>query len=514
MSDDLCKTTAEGRYEALAGKRDIFLNRAVECAAHTIPSIISINQDTSGEILQTPWQSIGARGVNNLTSKLLLALFPPNEPFFKLQVEEFVLEQLAQANGVAVEDIKSDYELGLNKISRVVMDDMEASATRVDIHEALKNLLICGNCLIYIPPAGRIKVFQLNRYCCRRDAMGTPVEIVVKETFSPRSLEKKVQDYVGVDLDKDEDIAVFTYLVRKEDKWEIYQECKGKKLPGTSSEYSLDNCPWLALRGIKRNGEDYGRSYVEEYLGDLKSLDSLCQALVEGACAAARVLFLVNPNGTTNVRTLMKTRNLGFAPGNPDEVKALQIEKYYDFKTAHDAIGKIEERLSYAFLLNTAVQRSGDRVTAEEIRFVAQELEDQQGGVYSILSQELQLPLARVVMARLTKAKKIPPLPKDTVKPTVVTGIQALGRGHDRMKLDSFLTGLAQTLGPEVVGRYVNLGEAIKRRAIADGIDTQGLIKTEDQIAQESRQQQMQAMAQNVAPDAIKQAMANMAPKG
>lgn len=51
--------------------------------------------------------------------------------------------------------------------------------------------------------------------------------------------------------------------------------------------------------------------------------------------------------------------------------------------------------MSFAFLLNSAVQRQGERVTAEEIRYVAGELEDTLGGVYSILAQELQLPLAK-----------------------------------------------------------------------------------------------------------------------
>lgn len=48
-------------------------------------------------------------------------------------------------------------------------------------------------------------------------------------------------------------------------------------------------------------------------------------------------------------------------------------------------------------LLNSAVQRNGERVTAEEIRYVAGELEDTLGGVYSLLSQELQLSLIRRV---------------------------------------------------------------------------------------------------------------------
>ena len=38
--------------------------------------------------LHTPWQSVGAKGVNVLASKLMLALFPINTSFFKLQVND------------------------------------------------------------------------------------------------------------------------------------------------------------------------------------------------------------------------------------------------------------------------------------------------------------------------------------------------------------------------------------------------------------------------------------------
>lgn len=81
-----------------------------------------------------------------------------------------------------------------------------------------------------------------------------------------------------------------------------------------------------------------------------------------------------------------------------------QDTRYADCKMTADAI---ESRLSYAFMLNSAVQRSGERVTAEEIRYVANELEDTLGGIYSILSQELQLPLANTLLNILSKRVKL-----------------------------------------------------------------------------------------------------------
>ena len=58
---------------------------------------------------------------------------------------------------------------------------------------------------------------------------------------------------------------------------------------------------------IRVDGEDYGRSYVEEYLGDLVSLEGLTKAIVEGASASAKTLFMVSPNGTTRAKALAES---------------------------------------------------------------------------------------------------------------------------------------------------------------------------------------------------------------
>lgn len=503
------RTSAASRYEELASKRNIYLRRGVDCAQYTIPSLISLSENTESEDTATPWQGIGARGVNNLTAKLLLTLLPPNTPFFKLQVDDFVFEKIAEANDTPVEQIKSDFELGLNKISKRTMDEVDAWSIRVDAHEAIKHLLVVGNVMIYVPPEGRIKVFHLNRYVCKRDALGNPIEIIVKETFAPRSLAAELRQFLGVKLTDTEDVHVYTHLQRDDDKWSIYQEAKGIELPQSKGSYPLDACPWMPLRGVKRDGEDYGRSYVHEYLGDLKSVDGLSQAIVEGSAAAAKLLFLVNPNGTTSAAKCAKAPNLSFVQGRKDDIGALQVEKYYDFKTVLDTITKIEDRLSFAFLLNTAIQRNGERVTAEEIRYMANELETTLGGVYSILSQDFQLPLVTALMHRLEVTGKIPKLPKSTVKPAIVTGVSAIGRGNDRQKLTSFLTEASATLGPETVPKYIKISEALKRLAISDGIDVDGLVYTDDEIQQQQQQAAMSSLAQTAAPELIKGAVSS-----
>ena len=451
--------------------------------------------------LETPFQGIGARGVNNLASKLLLALLPPNAPFFRLNVDNHGLEQEG-----APPELISEIEKSLQQVEESVMDEISRETYRTALHEALKHLIITGNALIYLPEEGGMRVFHLDRFCVERDPMGNILYICTKEQLSYMSLSQEMKDIAGnADGEgADNDVNLFTAVCRKENGWKVWQEINGNLIPDSEGFYPLDKNPFIPLRFSRIDGEDYGRGYVEEYLGDLQSLESLQRALVEGSAAAAKVLFLVNPNGTTRAKTLAESPNGAIAQGNAADVSVLQLNKFNDFRVVQESIVKIEERLGHAFLLTSGVVRNAERVTAEEIRMLGQELETAIGGLYSLLSVELQMPMVNRLMEVMRKKKKLPKLPKDIINPVIITGVEALGRGHDLQKLDMFLAGAAQVVGPEAVAQYVNVGEYFKRRATSLGIKTDGLVKGEEQMAQEAQQAQQMQMAEKLGPSGIK----------
>jgi len=278
---------------------------------------------------------------------------------------------------------------------------------------------------------------------------------------------------------------------------------KGVRLGTTYGNYPIDRCPWLSLRLSRMDGEDYGRGHVEQYLGDLRSLEGLTQSIVEGSAAAAKVLFLIKPNSTTRARTLTKLPNGGIGEGDANDVTTLQMQKFNDFKVAFDTITRIEQRLEFAFLLTSAIQRSGERVTAEEIRRVASDLEVALGGMYALLSQEFQLPLVTILMARMQAERRLPKLPKDKIKPSIVTGLEALGRGNDNERLVGFMNDCApfmQQLAP-----YINAGNLAKRLASSRQIDVKDLFKTDDQVAQERQQNQQMELMHKLGPNAVTQ---------
>ena len=80
--------SAASRYSKLASDRTIFLDTARDCAALSVPYLLTPTGVVNGQKLPTPWQSMGAKGVNVMASKLMLSLFPVNATFFKLQIND------------------------------------------------------------------------------------------------------------------------------------------------------------------------------------------------------------------------------------------------------------------------------------------------------------------------------------------------------------------------------------------------------------------------------------------
>jgi hypothetical protein len=497
--------TAKSRYDRLSSDRAQFLNTARQAADLTLPYLIREDETyTKGSIkLTTPWQSTGAKGVVTLASKLMLALLPPQTSFFKLQVNDINLPQELGP------EIRSELDLSFAKVERTIMESIAASTDRVVVHQALKHLVVAGNALIFMGKDG-LKLYPLNRYVVDRDGNGNVIEIVTKETVSKKLVKNYYPDYkepqpnpVSDDYaGRDDECDIYTHCKLDNNRWVWHQELYDKILPKSMGKAPIDSNPWLVLRFNHVDGEVYGRGRVEEFIGDLKSLEALSQAIVEGSAAAAKVVFTVSPSSTTKPATLAKAGNGAIIQGRPDDIGVVQVGKTADFQTAYQMIGSLTQRLSEAFLIMNV--RDSERTTAEEVRMTQMELEQQLGGLFSLLTVEFLVPYLNRKLSVAQKTGEIPRLPKgDIVKPTIVAGINALGRGQDRESLAQFLTVIAQTVGPEAIGQFVNTDEVIKRLAAASGIDVLNLVKSMDEQQAEQQQamaQQQEMMMQQQAP--------------
>ena len=499
--------SAKTRYDVLSSDRSQFLNEAEQASKLTLPYLIRGHEEhySGMRSLLTPYQSVGAKGVVTLASKLMLALLPVQTSFFKLQLDE---SQLGQEFGP---EIRSELDLSFAKVERIILESIAATDDRVAVHQALLHLVVGGNALIYMGPKG-LKVYPLNRFVVDRDGNGNVIEIVTKERVNKKLIEAKLpKDYLMDQTvsdtygDHDDECDVYTHVTRENNRFVWHQEAYDHVLDGSKGKSGAETNPWIPLRFNTVDGENYGRGRVGQFIGDLKSLEGLTQALVEGSAAAAKVVFTVSPSSTTKPATLQKAGNGAIISGRPDDIGVIQVGKTADFATAFQMTTVLERRLSEAFLILNV--RNSERTTAEEVRMTQLELEQQLGGLFSLLTVEFLVPYLNNKLSSLQKAGEIPKLPKDIVKPTIVAGVNALGRGQDREALGSFLTTLAQTIGPESIATFINTDEVIKRFAASQGIDTLNLVRSMQEVQQEraaAMEQQMAMQQQQMAVDAMK----------
>ena len=263
-------------------------------------------------------------------------------------------------------------------------------------------------------------------------------------------------------------------------------------------------------------GEDYGRSLVEEHIGDIRTLETITKALVEAAVANSEFRIGVDPSGFTEVADLQDTANGDFVPARAVDVFPIQLLKQIDLGPMATVRQDISQQLGRTFLLQSSVQRTGDRVTATEIREVAQELDQALGGIFSGLARDIQIPIVKRAMVLMARDQLIP---KELMKLVqgggplnlkVRTGLEALNREVTNSQLAQW----AQVIGQmEPVQQYIDwYGWAIKWTS-SFGLEPVGLVKTPQQM-QEEQQAAAQQSLQQLTQEQMVSSMGAMAETG
>lgn len=489
-------STSKQKFSKLDADRSAVLDRARECSKLTIPSVVTDSGHTESDDLATPYQAVGSRLVHNLASKLLLALLPPNTSFFRLVPNQAVADQLKQQQGA-----KDQLETNLVALEQEMMRQIEREALRVPVFEACKSLIIGGNALLYKTETG-IKSYKMANYVVSRDYSGNPVEIITREsvtrdTLPPDILTQLANDPEIADSSK---VTIYTRAIYKEGVWYEFQEVEEILVDGSEAQYKdAKELPFIPLRWTSINGESYGRGLVEQYLGDFRSLEGLYQLLMESSAVMSRVLFGKRAGSTVDIDDINEAENGICILGDlENDITTLRVDKGADLQVPMNMVQDLIRRLEQAFLVASSAARDSERTTATEIRYMAADLEKSLGGVYSILSLELQRPLAYLLLKQAQA--NVEALGIEMV---IVTGIEALGRNVELDKIRQF-NQLIQELGsPEIILSRLNVGVYIEKIANSLALDVSNLIKSEQQIQQEQAQAQQQQLMQQGASNLV-----------
>ena len=501
--------SAKARFSKLKADRSDADTRAQQVAKLTLPKLYKdFNSKSQVSARSTPYQSTGARCTNSLAARLLLSLFPVNAAYFKMEADGVAVDQLVQIAGIE----RGEFEQAMAEIERTVVNEIEVSGMRPVIAEAMKHGVATGNFLFYVPDDGPAKLYPQTRFVVNRDGMGNLMEMVTVDklsvgmlddaTLAALKLNEGAQASAEERAEKEVDLYTHISTDNARKMWTVFQEVEGVVVPGSDGTYPIDACPWMPTRVNPEDGEDYGSGFVWDHIGDLKSLDNLRKAILKGAAEAAKVLWFLSENSPLKTTDISKAESGAVLRGNAGQLTSASLDKFADMSFAKQVASDIETKLEMVFGVRTAIQRSGERVTAEEIRYMASELEDSLGGAYSIIAEEFMLPLVNRVVARMQRQGRLPQFPKGVMKPRIVVGMAALGRGQDFDKLVRYGDASKAVVGEQAWSQYVDVTEFMSRLGAAADISTKGLVKTPEQLQQEQAQATAQQAAVAAAPQA------------
>lgn len=447
------KNTALGEWQKLTGLRRGFINRCEKYAGFTLPRLCTEdNYKQDNDELAHDWQSVGAQAVNHIVNKLVLALFAPSRPFFRLEAKPD-WKKKAVAQGIP----EADIDEALAKGEQEAIKELDRRGTvRPKLYQTLSNLVVLGNALVYLPrkKEDELRVFGVKSYCVRRTAAGKVKTILIREKVMYDELEQKVQDYLVAQKTKcnpETEVEFFQWIERQRDgKYRMSQWVDTKRLPSEFDGYwPEDKLPYRALTWQISDEADYGTGLVEDYSGDFAALSALSESQIKGAILSSEFRWLVNPGGVTKPEDLEESENGAALPGLEGDVSLIANSKPGDLQVVQAIAGDYIQRIGRGFLMNSAVTRDAERVTAEEIRQQANELETSLGGTYSRIAVDFQGPVADWLLQAVSLD-----LSKTQIERTIVTGLDALSRSGDLDAMRSALGDVAQigSLPPQITG--------------------------------------------------------------
>ena len=213
------------RKEFLDGdyNREEVLTRCEKYAGWTIPSVFPDDPLMEYDELQLDYQSVGAQAVTNLSNKIMMALFQPSRPFFRMNLTE---EQRADVLSTGIKGAQIDAALA--EAERAAMNNMNASNARIIMHDVMKQLIITGNSLIYAPKNTEedMVAYSLRDYVLKRDLRGRMVKAIIRETKSVSGLSDELAALAAASGYMPEDnVSIYTGIQKVgEDRFFVWQE--------------------------------------------------------------------------------------------------------------------------------------------------------------------------------------------------------------------------------------------------------------------------------------------------
>lgn len=459
-------------------------DRAKKLSELTLPYVFrDESANGSTEYADSIEQSFCGRLINTLKAKVGIAILPPSTSPFKLTMDSKVLS----GNGYTPEEI-SEVNLLLSNKTSYINSEIEVQQIRAGLFDVILQNLLVGSCVIEKVKSRGIKLHLLRNFVVELDSHGEAIKICIKEMLTT------LPD--GVESMPKEEYELYTMCILDEstEKWTMTQEIDRQQV-GEPITYTKAKFPFQYIGWTWISGDKYHRPYAEDYYNDMVQYNTLSKVLTQGSVVASKSLIFVDQRGNrTKIDDIIKAKNGSVIDGSANDVTSFQLGKNFDFQVPMEMLSSIGRNLSQSFMMAESATRNAERVTAEEIRVMARELEESNlSGVYTKMTHQFTKRIVEWIMQELDIEFK-------EIGVHIVTGLDALGRSSEGQRLEAFVQK-AIAIG---VGGLLNMDEIIRRVASFDNINIDGIVKSKAQIAEEQKVAQDAQLQQQLMEETAK----------
>jgi hypothetical protein len=505
-------------WEVMNGNKGDVERRCEQYAMWTVPYICPENNQNDSEVRKGN-VGIGARLVNNLANRIVDVMFPNDRPFFSLPLTPKANRELLQEhNGDKAAAGKE--MLAIRGITEGVVEDamraLNLTQYRPMAVEAVKHSIITGGCIIRRHDDNLRTLYGIKNYAAYRDMRGRLTAVVLRDRKSFASLSQEHQQILTErwpgKYKQDADVTLYSYFeMLNEGHWIGVQGLDDVVINETYETYTGVTLPIMDLTWNLGTGDNYPRGLVEDNSVLFHNIDVTTEAVLDLIGIASDIKFLVNPASMLDVDELNAAERGSYHAGLPDDVAAVEFKHRAELQQLMEQVSAWERQLAQIFLLMSSVTRDAERVTAEEIRAQARELESAFGGLYSKLALSWQKREADYLIHTMD----LDAAGLESVDVVVTTGLESLSREG---QLDALRLAISDLQMLEAVPEDVR--GVMDVRAFSEfvftnrGVNFGQFIKTQDQIAadqQAAMQQEQELLAAQGAQQAATQAAAQAA---
>lgn len=469
---NISETIPSEFFNSKLSDRKPYEDRAQLISQVSLPYVFRAEgQDGGSALFKSVAQSFNGRQVNNLKAKMGMALLPPATSSFRLKPDAIGMINLFTVNGkpneTAIENLRQNLSLNTDAINA----EIENQQIRSSLFDMLLQQIVVGSVIVEKNDRAGITIFPLRSFVVDLDSQGEPLAMCIVEKL------KMLPEGVTPKEEKEEyDLHTLLALDKDTNKWIMKQDIDGDIVGEEKTFADYDALPFRYFGWNWVQGDAYHRPFAEDYYPDMNQINKLGKLNTEGAVIAAKsILFVDQRGGRTRKSDITKAANGDVIDGKADDVTALQFQKNFDFQVSNDRESILKRELQANFLDTGSVQRDAERVTAEEIRVMAQQLESSTlAGVYSKMALRWSKWIVTKVMDELN-------IKFDAVDVDVLTGLDALGRSQEAQKQDSFM----QRVSALQLNHWIKENELLQRYASFDGINIVGLLKTKKEVEEE-----------------------------